>query len=367
MLFVLLSHFGFTFFPNQADRLPTVMRIIGMVASPSFVLINGILIGFLCRIRSRDDYDRLRTIFIDRGLFLLTAGHLLLLGSHAPAYTLRFFSITDTIALCLLVSPFLATRLSVQNRIALGAVSYFASAVAIDVWHPHSELSAILKESFVGTLNPIVYYYAFPFLPWFSVNCFGSALGEALGEYQLRGDCGGMKRLLAVAGGAAMTASLALNGSYLWLKHEGMPASLRNVFRELVSPLQKTPPGPGYLLWYGALGLGIILVCLALESRSSFTRPLRRAAQIGEASLFVFILQFYVYLVLILPFNTRLPMPRFWPVYLVASCAVVIAAAFEWQKRGCNRFLTVGYRGLRERADAERALTGSPEFDAGRP
>src|SRR4051794_34291375 len=81
MLFVLLSHFGFTFFPDQSGRLPSMMRIVGMVASPTFVLINGIMIGFLRRVREPEEYERLKRLFVDRGLFLLTGGHLLLLGS----------------------------------------------------------------------------------------------------------------------------------------------------------------------------------------------------------------------------------------------------------------------------------------------
>ena len=140
-------------FPDQ-PRVPTIMRYIGMVASPSFVLLNGILIGFLCRFRSGWEYRRLRTVFVDRALFLLTAGHLLLLGSHAPAYTLRFFSITDTIAVCLLVSPFLADKLSARNRVLVGVITYLASGIALGSWHPHSEMGAILEESAVGSLNP---------------------------------------------------------------------------------------------------------------------------------------------------------------------------------------------------------------------
>jgi peptidoglycan/LPS O-acetylase OafA/YrhL len=49
MFFVLLSHFGFTFFPNQADPVPTAMRFAGMVASPTFMILSGLILGFLYR------------------------------------------------------------------------------------------------------------------------------------------------------------------------------------------------------------------------------------------------------------------------------------------------------------------------------
>ena len=176
MLFVLLSHFGSTFFPDQSARLPNAMRVIGMVASPSFVLINGILIGFLQRIRSVDNYNQLKRLFVDRGLFLLTVGHLLLMGSEAPANGLQtFFWITDTIAACILVTPILAERLSARNRVAVGLAAYFLSAVMIDTWQPHAEVGEFIKEAFAGSLNPVVYNCSFPILPWFAVNCMGSA------------------------------------------------------------------------------------------------------------------------------------------------------------------------------------------------
>jgi len=367
MLFVLLSHFGFTFFPDQSARLPTVMRITGMVASPSFVLINGILIGFLCAVRSSGDYSRLRTVFIDRGLFLLTIGHLLLLGSHAPAYTLRFLCITDTIGACLLVTPFVAQHCSAQNRLGIGLAAYFVSMIAIDSWHPHSEISALLKETLVGSLDPVAYKYSFPILPWFAVNCFGAALGDVLGRYQLAGNLKAMQRVLALSAVGSMLIALGLSGSYLLVKQEGVARATQTMLRPIASPLQKTPPGPDYVLWYGGLGLTIILGCLTLQSSRRFDGLLRRAAQLGEASFFVFVLQFYVYLVLILPFNSRLPMRGLWPAYLFVSFVVVIVPAIVWQKCGANRFLTVGYRQLRERMDAEDSISTTPEFDAGRP
>jgi hypothetical protein len=118
------------------------------------------------------------------------------------------------------------------------------------------------------------------------------------------------------------------------------------------------------VLWYGGLGLTIILACLTLESIPKAQPLLRRAAQIGEASFFVFVLQFYVYLAIILPFNTRLPMPGLWPMYLVVSVGVVIAAAIQWQKRGWNRFLTVGYRRFQEHIDSATDVVASAQYNA---
>jgi len=365
MLFVLLSHFGFTFFPDQSARLPTAMRYIGMVASPSFVLINGILVGFLCRVRSYADYQQLKVVFIDKALFLLTIGHLLLMGSHAPAYTLRFFCITDTIAICLLVSPFLADKLSAGARSAIGLAAYIVSGVVLGSWHPHTAIGAIVEETAIGSLHPIVYQYAFPILPWFSLNCLGSALGDVLGTRELRHDQSGSHRLLAAIAFSALGIALLLDATYLAVKHWHLAESNRALLRGLVTPFQKSPPGPGYLLWYGGLGLLVILACSILESRGVVQRLQQRLAKLGEASLFVFIFQFYVYLAVILPLNRKLPMPGLWPMYFVASAAAIIAAAMYWQAGGYNRLLTVGYRRLRERTTTEGPVA-APQYVIGR-
>jgi len=366
MMFVLLSHFGFTFFPDQSARLPTLMRYIGMVASPSFVLINGILVGFLCRVRSYGDYQHLRTVFIDRALFLLTIGHLLLMGSHAPAYTLRFFCITDTIAICLLVSPFLAEKLSASARVWTGLAVYAVSGVILGTWHPHTPFGSVVEETAIGSLNPVVYRYYFPILPWFAVNCLGSALGDVLGQRQLRNDDWGAHRLLAGLAASSLSTALLLDSTYLVAKHWHLADSYRTLFRDLIMPFQKTPPGPGYLLWYGGLGLLIILGCSMLEATGKLQHLVRRAAQIGEASLFVFILQFYVYLAVILPLNKKLPDPGAWPLYFLVSCVIVIVPALYWQKHGYNRLLTVGYRRLRERSADDEVVT-TPQYNPGRP
>ena len=62
MFFVLLSHFGFAFFPNQSDPLPTAMRFIGMVASPTFMVLSGLILGFLYR-TSPGSFERLLRIY----------------------------------------------------------------------------------------------------------------------------------------------------------------------------------------------------------------------------------------------------------------------------------------------------------------
>ena len=56
----------------------------------------------------------------------------------------------------------------------------------------------------------------------------------------------------------------------------------------------------------------------------------------------MFILQFYVYYVLLLSLN--LPYTPFWPLVFVASLVGITALAKVWDDGAMNRYLTVGLR-----------------------
>src|SRR4051812_38573057 len=96
MLLVFLSHFAQGYFgETSTGRVPRVLWRVGLVASPTFVIISGTLLGFLYA-QSRDDFGPVQSKLIDRGLFLLTLGHVLILGALVPyGHTARWLFITD--------------------------------------------------------------------------------------------------------------------------------------------------------------------------------------------------------------------------------------------------------------------------------
>src|SRR5882672_6741102 len=128
MFFVLLSHFAFNYFSGD-DATGNLMTIVGMIASPTFILL-----GMYYRTRPRD-FDRFRIIVTDRGLFLLTIGHLLVLLSHAT-YAVRFVSITDAVGVCMLISPWLVATVSPRTRLLLALYAYAAALTVVLCWHP---------------------------------------------------------------------------------------------------------------------------------------------------------------------------------------------------------------------------------------
>lgn len=345
MMFVLLSHFSFTYFSRQQDATPTTLRLIGMVASPTFVLINGILIGFLCRTRT-SQLIRLRTMYIDRGLLLLTVGHLLLVGSHI-AYTERFFSITDTVGVCMLLGPWIATRLSVRARLALGASAFAMSWIAVEWWHPTSIAAETIKEAVFGTLTTsTVYVYAFPVLPWLSLDIVGSVLGSRLGDLHLEDDTEAEQRLLTRTSILSLTSAAVISAVFHLAKYAFHSNPLVLAFHPIASPFGKQPPSLVYLLFYGGIGVGLLSASLHLVRRAHHTPLLSLATALGRTSFVVFMLQFYVYLLGIAVVRPFLPYDFLWPLYFALSVVMIVVPALAWHRRGYNRFLTIGYRHL---------------------
>jgi hypothetical protein len=316
-----------------------------MLASPTFVIINGILIGFLYRTRT-NDFDRIRMRFTDRGIFLLAVAHLLLVGSHVGAYPIAFFHMTDTLGVCLLVEPWLVTRIRPRNRVLISVGLYILALTALLLWHPENGFAIVLKETLIGSRMPSFYDYAFPVLPWFCLNFAATALGDRLGVQWEVGDSRAMQRTLARTAAACFSAGVLLTLAYVVGKHMHLlgPSALF-----LVMPLQKQPPSPAYLLCYGSAGLALISACLLVERTGIAQRVVAHATAFGQSSLFAFVLQAYVYYAGIARVRDFLPLAsRIWPVYLAMTMVFIVGSALIWHRRGYNRFVTVGYHLRRE-------------------
>jgi len=116
MLFVLISHFGLTYFGrNGQAHLEDWFERVGKVASPTFMVLSGMMGGFLYAMR-RDSFRAIRMRLADRGLFFLTFGHVVIAVAHVPRFgrfdwALYEVFITDTIAFSIIVGPFLVEAL----------------------------------------------------------------------------------------------------------------------------------------------------------------------------------------------------------------------------------------------------------------
>jgi hypothetical protein len=347
MLFILVSHFGITFFENHDFR-GVLLEKIGLVASPTFMVISGTLVGFLHHTRP-DHFHRLRMKLTDRGLFLLTVGRLLMvIGCWPLMRTGRYVLITDAIGLSMIVTPWLVTRISASMRLAVSASLFTISWMAIGFWHPASIAGRITLETLFGSVKPSFYAFTFPLVPWFCIDLAGSSLGDWLGMLFLAGDEAGMTRLLAVLGTGGVAIGAAAKGGYIALERLSRALGLTDdrlirALRTLTSPHLKWPPSPAYVVFNGGLALCLLSLWLLAERRGWMARTMDYAVAVGRSTLFMFIAQFYVYYTVVYLVHAHVPFAWAWPIYLTVSMLAVILPALEWHRRGYRRFITVGF------------------------
>ena len=361
MLFVCLAHFANAyFFVSGADAMGMYLVVIGMIASPTFVTVSGLVAGFLAVTRS-SSFPQLRHKLIDRGLFLLIVGHTVLAFSgalagrgFAHAYTVGY--ITDVVGFAVVVGPWLVTLLKPKARLLLAAGIFATSWLAVFFWEPSGSLAVAVKQYLIGISHLEDSTRGdFPVLPWFAVYLAGTVIGERLGEfYRAKREQAG-HLMLAKLGAVALTLGVAAKVALHAIRVAS--PTLEHVHPLLmfsVSSYQKFPPGPVYLVLFG--GAGLLMVAGILEAGRRGIQPflLNQLRQVGLASLFVYILQFYVYVVLVR--SLRFPYSPFWPFLFLLSIIFLAKAAALWNARDGNRFLTVGVGALFALAERRKQL-----------
>jgi hypothetical protein len=103
----------------------------------------------------------------------------------------------------------------------------------------------------------------------------------------------------------------------------------------------KLPPSPGYLLFWGGIGLLLILSVFLIVTRGWFAGATRLAEIVGQNSLFIFLLQEHLYVLVLWTWNP--PYGWYWPLLLLATIGVLVGSTYLWHRAGWNRHLTVGY------------------------
>jgi len=361
MLFVLLSHFNTVYFHGLHETtLPALVARITMVASPTFMIISGSLLGFLFATRP-SRVAALKARLTDRGLFLLTVGHILITVAHVIYRgSVRWVFITDAVGFSMIAGAYLIDKVTARRRLALAAVLYLASWVVLGIWNPDPLTVRFIKQALVGPHAASLYEYNFPLLPWFSLYLASTVIGERLGQLFVAGDRRGMSQLLARLSVGGIGLAIALRGFFEIGKALVGYGRLTHVAGLLVSAQQKVPPGPIYVMFYGGLGVAILAGLHALECRRAFVRGLRAASLVGQSSLFIFIAQYYVYFGL-MP-RLHLGVSAFWPVYFLISVAFIGLATYAYHRLDGGKFITVGYVQMRDWLNAQlvkRQLAGS--------
>ena len=355
MFMVLTTHFAWIYFVDGAHPATQgTLMFVSQIATPTFMMLSGLLAAFLAALRP-ESFERLRWKLIDRGVFMLTIGHLIILVGYIPyaggiGHAIRYAQITDAIAVAIIVGPWLITRLSARARFFLGLAIYLAGGAVMLWWHPSSPVLEFVKQTLVGerVSGRGFWNYHFPVLPWLSVYLVGTSLGGRIAAYVKGNDVDGVARWLARLGWTAFLAAIALRGGAVLLERASLPGGAE--MHAIFSLSKKVPPGPGYLLFFGGLALLFMRGALLLERSGRLPGFRRTCAMLGRTSLFVFILQELVY---VGGFSLlRLPYTPFWPLYFMLSVILIVSIARMWDERGLMRIMTVGLERKLERAAA---------------
>jgi hypothetical protein len=371
MIFVCLAHFTNNYhFVSGQDASGSNLVAIGMIASPTFVTVSGLVAGFLSVTRS-GSFRNLQVKLFDRGLFLLLVGHAVLALSgfatgrgFASAYRIGY--ITDAIGFAVVLGPWLIGALKPRSRLALAAVVFALDWCAVLLWSPGPGLPAMAKHYLVGTVNPKDWATpmgAFALIPWFCVYIAGTVIGERVGKHYFAKTERQGHLLLVKIGLGSVGVGLAVKACLVILSRVSSGfAETHPILLNVLSFYQKFPPGPMYFLFFG--GAGMLLVAAVLESGRLRLQPflLNQLRQIGLASLFVYVLQFYLYVVALK--SLHLPYTPYWPLLFLFSLVLLAFAANAWNSIEGNRFLTVGIGPLvdwntRKRAARRSGLANS--------
>lgn len=340
MLLVFVSHFGFQLvapWSGVPANVGDLLTILGMIASPAFMLVSGVTMATLAEDTAR--FDRLRLKLVDRGLFTVFVAHVLIGLADGSLLTTsplqRNLGITDVVGLATVLAALTRVRWSVRFCLAWSVLLFALSWIAFVTLHPVPVGSRWLVGVLAGSPDINVAGRGFPLLPWLGVYFAGLALGKLRHRWTpslIARRLGALGLVISGLGVAGWLARRALQRATGWPAFGSLPY-------RVFSPLEKYPPGLVYLLAFGGTA---ILVFAVVEWRTHLvaSRLPVLLAPLGRASLFTFIAQALV-MQRLLP-SLHPDMRGTWPVWLAGCTAVLYAMAWWWQRHDLNRLFTLG-------------------------
>ena len=351
MLLVCVSHFLDIYVLGDIASESAFVGAIHLVcrtATPTFVLVSGILLGYQIEARG-SQFAAFRTHLLDRALFVVTVGHILISLSLAArrssfASAMAQGHITDTIALCVMIGIFLVPTIGTRLRLVVGLCLTIGSWFAWQFWNPEDPLLQFIKSVALGPLSNGRMVFLFPLFPWLGVYIAGSAVGGWLSSASSQGMWLVSRRLLRISL-AMVTTALAIKASFILRTYIGGGA-LETGWYQYLSPHQKYPPGLFFILLFGGTALLLLSVLFSGAQLSWMRACLSFAETIGRNTFPIFAAQFFLYYTLLYLFVTRVAVitPVVAMVLLPLSLIGVWAFAKVCQQYKVSRFLTVGGR-----------------------
>lgn len=363
MVLVCISHFFDVYDLQRAMQdswLMTVISSVCRIATPTFILVSGMVLGYQVAIKGVTT-PVLRFRLIDRALFLVTIGHVLI----ALALTARwgwwhaFFTgqVTDTIAFCIIGGLLIVPRTSYRVRFVLGVVFLAVNWLTWWFWIPVDPILLLIKSVFLGPSAELGSVFMFPLLPWFGWYLVGSSIGEILAGASVENILKVCSRVRVVSIGMISVAMIIKLGLL-----QGIVVA--QSWYPFISPYQKYPPGPIYLLLMGGAAMFLVSAVFSVGDARWMGGVRKLVVPIGQNSLAVFIVQFFVYysfLYLVFLKNPSMPVVLVGALLFISLAGILIFAIF-CRRYHVSRWLTIGVTEVDSHLKKASILTSSPAY-----
>ncbi len=290
-------------FLNQSSVPPFAYELLSRfvkIASVAFMSISGVMIAYFYF--TRPDQWKVYRRFARRAAFLLLLAHPTIelakwgFTDHTAGFfytTAHHFLITDTIAVSLLLAPFLIRSFSHQARALVIIVFLSVTPFAVAFFHPDAAWLTGIKEALFGQLpgstSPI--RVDRPLLPWMAMFLSGSLMGGLLASLkQKKLSIETLaRRMKQVAIGLTLLGVVLTGGYKLFaVMFEGQVSA---DFLDAIYPSRTTTLLPIYLavlIWVFAF------LIRHIDGRGRYDLPTWIFSVLGRTSLFVFVMQFAV-------------------------------------------------------------------------
>lgn len=371
MALVCLSHVRLHL-DSTAPLLYEAVTVVTRIATPTFLLLSGFVASYV--LRTSASPRRAAITLVDRGLFLLLVAHLLLnLAdlSRVDLFEWLFVrtSITDVIGVALCLAVLFRNR-SAGMLITLGGSAFLVSWIIGATLVPQTAWSRHLGALLFSIRNQEHKLVDVAMIPYIGMFLIGMGLSTAWRQALADLDCRTLARRCLLVGGAGVALALSLALTWYVFTEQIMmllrEPHLISLARVTIHPLNKHPPSPGYLLFYGGAGLVMAGVYFLGQPRRLVQPIVSKAAVLGRASLMCFVVQDWLLFVTPRVFGFEgLTSPAFWMTYFFGVLLALYILASAWNRAHGNRFLTIGLkRLLLRRAEGERRAPAPVGSDA---
>jgi uncharacterized membrane protein len=353
MFFIGISHISF-YLINDSGVLATHARAIGYVATPNFLLMSGLACGYQL---AHAPVTATALRIVDRGLFALLVGHLLVTASIVylvpPGTAFEHIVITDSIGALLCLAPLL-TRVGGERLLWIGGAAFLLTSTFALAWHPRGPAEVIYGALLLSVNDGDVpdVGWTSPTLPYLGIFLLGVGVGKLIHEWRRRGQGQILSWRLAMAGTLAIATALLANVGrhYLkgWLLGYVEPKNWADVILTTINIRHDSPPTLGYGLFYGGIGVALVGFLGLVPRRTPETwwvRVAERAAVLGRASFVTYVVQQWLidFVPIWIGFDSWLT-PVTAPLYLTLTTLAMYWIAAAWERRLGNRYLSLGLR-----------------------